>query len=111
MEPEKPTSPVPAPEPLRGCEAYRGLINQYAWDIRVAMAVMQAESGCNPNAANWSDNHLVCKGSFGLMQISCHSGQVFDPGENIKIAWSKYQNRGWQPWGAYTSGAYLKYLR
>lgn len=74
------------------------------------MAIMQAESGCNPNAANLSDNHLVCKGSFGLLQISCHSGEVYDPIENIKIGYDKFKSRGYQPWGAYTSGAYLKYL-
>lgn len=104
------------------CEAYRPIIEQYSWDVRVAMAVMQAESTqnkipCNPNAANRNDVHrdangkVICVGSFGLMQISCHSGEVYDPAKNIAIAWEKYKKRGWQPWGAYTSGAYKQYLR
>lgn len=86
------------------CEAYRGLVAQYSWNVTVAMAVMQAESSCNPQAHNTTDNHGVCMGSFGLFQISCHSGSVYDPAQNIAIAWQKYQARGWQPWGVCTSG-------
>jgi hypothetical protein len=74
------------------------------------MAVMQAESGCNPQAANWQDQHSTCTGSFGLFQIACFDGQVYDPIQNIAIAWQKYQSRGWQPWGAYTSGKYLRFM-
>lgn len=81
-----------------GCELYRPLISQYSWNVSVAMAVMQAESGCNPNAANWADSHSTCSGSFGLFQIACFSGQVYDPAQNIAIAYQKYQARGWQPW-------------
>lgn len=74
------------------------------------MAVMMAESTCNPSAANRTDRHNGCMGSFGLFQIACYDGEVFDPEQNVAIAWKKYQARGWQPWGAYTSGAYKKYL-
>ena len=105
-----------------GCEQYRHLVERYQWDKAVAMAVMEAESTqngihCNPSAANMNDVHkdingnVICIGSFGLFQISCHSGQVYDPEKNVEIAWQKYQARGWQPWGAYTSGLYLKYLK
>lgn len=86
------------------------------------MAVMEAEStskgiSCNPNAANRNDVHkdalgnVICIGSFGLFQISCHSGEVYDPAKNVSIAWEKYKARGWQPWGAYTNSSYVKYLR
>lgn len=103
---------------VQGCEQYRSLVTQYAWDVSVAMAVMKAESGCNPMAANNTDNHRVCMGSFGLFQISCHSGQIYDPAQNVRIAWLKYSAinprdgmpQKWRPWGAYNSGAYLKYL-
>lgn len=87
-----------------GCEQYRSLVSKYSWNVNVALAVMKAESGCNYLAANWTDNHRVCKGSFGLFQISCHSGQVFEPANNIAIAYSKYQARGWQPWSVCTRG-------
>ena len=86
------------------CESYRGLVSQYGWNVNVALAVMKAESGCNPQAVNRTDNHGVCMGSFGLFQISCHGGQIFDPAQNVAAAWSKYQARGWQPWGVCTSG-------
>lgn len=105
---------VPKPKPSvypASCETYRPLIEQYSWDVRIAMAVMEAESGCNPNSANLNDKHNGCMGSFGLFQIACYDGQVYDPAKNIAIAWEKYKKRGWQPWGAYTSGAYKKYLR
>lgn len=86
------------------CEAYRGIVAQYSWNVNVAMAVMRAESSCNPQAHNTTDNHGVCMGSFGLFQISCHSGAVYDPAQNVAIAWQKYSSRGWQPWGVCTSG-------
>lgn len=86
------------------CEAYRSLVSQYNWNVNTAMKVMQAESTCNAMAHNTTDNHGVCMGSFGLFQISCHSGAVYDPAQNIAIAYQKYQARGWQPWGVCTSG-------
>lgn len=92
------------------CDAYRGLVGQYAWDTSIAMAIMQAESGCNPMAANLTDSHATCKGSFGLFQIACFDGQVYDPAQNVAIAYRKYKSSGWRPWGVFTSGAYLRYL-
>ncbi len=86
------------------CEAFRSLVSQYNWNVNTAMAVMKAESGCNTMARNTTDNHGVCMGSYGLFQISCHSGAVYDPAQNIAIAYQKYQARGWQPWGVCTSG-------
>lgn len=119
--PEPVVEPQPAvvTQAVGGCENYRSIVSQYDWDVRTAMAVMQQESTmqgipCNPNARNDSDNHMSwagCMGSFGLFQINCSHGQVFDPAQNIAIAYSMYKARGWQPWSAYTTGAYAKYLR
>ena len=52
IEPEvQPTAkPVVHNTNTVGCEAYTNLLAQYDWDQRIARAVMQAESGCNPNA-------------------------------------------------------------
>lgn len=86
------------------CEAYRGLVAQYNWNVDVALAVMRAESGCNPNAANLTDSHSTCTGSFGLFQIACFDGQVYDPAQNIAIAYRKYTASGWQPWSVCTRG-------
>lgn len=101
---EKPTPTVAERTYPSGCELYRDEVAKYKWNVEVAMAVMRAESRCNPHAANWDDSHNVCTGSFGLFQISCHSGQVYDPSKNIEIAWAKYVARGWQPWGVCNSG-------
>jgi len=107
-EPAPPAIVTPAPI---GCEYYRGLVNQYPWDTRVAMAVMTAESGCNPYAANWGDRHASCIGSFGLFQLACFwTSAPYDPATNVAKAYEIYSRSGWRPWGAYTSGKYLRYL-
>lgn len=93
------------------CSAYTGLLAQYNWDQRVALAVMRAESGCNPVAASPSCDS-------GLMQINCvHIAKVNgnlaalkDPATNIQVAYQIYAAQGWNPWVAYTSGAYRKFL-
>lgn len=111
---DKPTTPArttTVANVSQSCEQWRPLVEKYNWDVELAMAIMQAESGCNPNAANNADNHGVCMGSFGLFQISCHGGQIYDPAKNVAAAWGKYQNNGWLPWGAYTNGAYTRYLQ
>lgn len=70
-----------------------------------------AESGGDSNAANYNDHHGSCVGSFGLMQLACFwTSNPTDPNENMAKAYEIYSHSGWQPWGAYTSGAYLRYL-
>lgn len=93
------------------CEAYRGLVSQYAWNVDVAMAIMHAESGCNPTASSPTCDH-------GLMQINCvHSAQVGgnlallnDPATNVRVAFAVYSGAGWRAWTTYTSGAYLRFM-
>lgn len=93
------------------CEQYRTLVEQYDWDSRLMMAIMQAESGCNPQSVNGLDNHGSCTGSFGLFQIGCiHAGEKLEPASNIAIAYRIYKSQGLRAWGAYTNGSYLKYL-
>jgi hypothetical protein len=70
-----------------------------------------AESEGNPNAANMNDVHNGCIGSYGLFQIACvHGGIFYDPEENVKKAYDVYLSQGWNAWGAYSSGAYLRYM-
>lgn len=116
IKPTKPPAPVYVPQ--SGCEQYRGLVSKYNWDIATAMAVMEAEStqdgiACNSRAANYADNHGSCMGSFGLFQLACfRTATPFDPAHNIAKAYKAYAAAGgWTPWGAYTNGSYLKYLR
>lgn len=94
---------------MSGCE----IVSKYNWDYQTAYAVCMAESGSNPNAANIYDKHNGCTGSYGLMQIACiHTDYraEYDPEKNISKAYEIYSRSGWKPWGAYTSGAYLKYM-
>ena len=92
---------------------YYYIVSQYDWDVRVAYAVMMAESNGNPNAENWRDNHRICMGSFGLFQLACFRGDINtlkDPETNIRMAYELWSREGWRPWGAYTSKAYLRFL-
>lgn len=89
------------------------MVNNYNWDKKIAYAVCMAESAGNPNAANLNDKHNGCTGSYGLMQIACiHTGKTaeYDPIRNMDKAFEIYSRSNWKPWGAYTSGAYLKHL-
>jgi 2-oxoglutarate dehydrogenase complex dehydrogenase (E1) component-like enzyme len=95
------TSPKPilaAVAVKSSCQQYKPIFAKYDWNVSSALALCSIESGGNPYAANWTDNHGVCMGSFGLMQISCHSGQVYNPEQNIAIAYAKYKTSGWSPW-------------
>jgi hypothetical protein len=93
-----------------GCENYRHLVEQYDWDVRIALAVMKAESGCNPQAYN-PEAHRGCNGSLGLFQIACvHHDSTFDPAGNVASAYRIYSSGGWRPWGAFTNGSYTRYL-
>lgn len=101
---------VSTPAPVaQGCEAYRPIIAQYAWDVRTAMAIMRAESGCNPTATSPSAGNYDGVPDYGLFQL--HGLQVYDPAENIRLAYTiKYLKGGWKHWSVYNSGKYLSYL-
>lgn len=80
------SEPEPAPVPERypvGCENYQGLVAQYEWPFEGAMRTMAEESGCDPNAVSATDDH-------GLFQL--HGQPVYDPAENIRIAYGMYVN-------------------
>lgn len=95
---------MPAKPKTGGCEAYRDLIDNYDWNVEVAMQVCSAESGGNPQASNMNDYHSFagCRGSHGLFQINCSHGKVYDPARNVQIAYQMWQARKWQPWSATT---------
>jgi len=104
-------APNPAPSTPRssgGCE----LVYKYSnWNQSVARAVCLAESGGDTYAANYNDKHATCVGSFGLMQLACFwIDNPTDPEANMSKANEIYSRSGWSPWGAYTSGKYLKHL-
>lgn len=84
-------------------------------DPNTAVAVAMAESELNPYALNAQDSHKGCKGSYGIFQVGClHESDpslLYDVEHNIRRAREIYDERGWKPWGAYTDGRYLAYVR
>lgn len=103
-------APTPAPTYAPGCEQYRSLISQYSWNVNIAMAIMEAESGCRAVTPDNSAINYDGIPDYGLFQL--HGIAVTDPAENIRIAYTvKYVNQGWGAWSTYKSGAYLKFLR
>lgn len=91
------TTEAPPPPPVQypaGCENYRGMVAQYNWPLEGAMRTMKEESGCNPNAVSSTDDH-------GLFQL--HGQSVYDPAENIRIAYNMYVDarRGSQNFSAW----------
>ena len=93
--------PQPTQRVAGGCEQYRSLIDDYAWNVETALAICNAESGGNANAVNAGDRHETCLGSYGLFQISCDwftKANLYDPATNIRLAYGKYLGSGYQPW-------------
>ncbi len=87
------------------CSKYVEEIEKYGWDTVIAIKIMYAESGCDPMADNLRDNHEVCFGSYGLMQISCDKGILYDSAKNIKVAYKdKYMQGGWKHWSVCKNG-------
>lgn len=109
QEEEKPISQRVEPQPVVvthpvGCENYRTELSKYSWNVDVALAVMRAESGCNPSAVG--DQRVIggiYAPSCGLMQVrtlasrpDCES--LKDPSTNIAWAYKLYASGGWGHW-------------
>ena len=80
------------------------LVYGYNWPTSTAYRVCMQESGGNSHTSNWSDDHTSwagCMGSFGLFQINCSHGQVYDGASNVAIAYQMWSAAGgsfWQDW-------------
>lgn len=97
------------------CEDYRNLAKKYFPNSpNTALAVMKAESGCNPTAVG--DGHLqyVQDGntygmSCGLMQVRSLPGrptcaEMQNPEANIQYAAKLYASGGWSHWSVCKTG-------
>ena len=100
-----------------GVEQWRGLVEAYfpAGEVGIALCIMAAESGGNPNAENPRSS------AAGLFQFlkstwdsmvpgdvtggSYSSGQVFNAEANIRAAAWLSQNVGWSQWSPWNRGA------
>lgn len=85
-------------------------------NCKMAIAIMKAESGGNPEAFNINDNNSIDVGLFQINSIhyksaGCSLREVINPEQNISCAYSIYKKSGWSAWSSYNSGAYQKFLK
>lgn len=116
-----PTPQKPAVEAVRagGCERLQPLLEKYDWDVRTMLAIMRAESGCDPNVTGdtsltFTQNGRTYGYSVSLFQVRILPGREHcdshDPATNIACAYHVWRGQGYKAWSVYTSGKYLKYL-
>lgn len=86
------------------------------WDVNTIFAIAQAENrNCDPlrhNLTN-SENHGVCIGSYGVLQVGCvhYNGEdVNDLKTNVAIAYEVWQKQGYTAWTQYNNGIYRDFL-
>lgn len=95
------------------CEEFREIVEKYPWNSKIMLAIMRAESGCNPRSDNTGLNRDGSNDK-GLLQINSIHGfsdaERLDPIRNIEIAFRIWQNQGYQAWSAYSNGSYLKFM-
>lgn len=84
------------------------------WRAIVATAIAIAESSGYTRAEG--DLHMRSSSwgaSVGLWQIRVAPGKedtMFDSAANVAAAHALWAKRGWAPWGAFKSGAFLRYM-
>jgi len=71
--------------------------------LNVVRAVAMQESGLDPYVVN-------SIGCVGLWQLNSACHPIGTPYEQTIYAAQMFNEQGWTPWEAYTSGAYTKYL-
>jgi len=108
--PETPPEVIKTSVPT-SCEGFRSELSKYDWDVDTALKIAKLESGCNPTNHNYNDTHknyytgeVICKGSYGLMQVGCIHYNGEDPNDwkkNIEIAHRVYEQSGWNAWTTY----------
>lgn len=103
----------------QGCEDFRGLVAQYDWDVRTMLAIMRAESGCDPNVTGDTNLTFTRNGrtygySVSLFQVRVLPGREacdsHDPATNISCAYRIWRSQGYKAWSVYTNGKYAKFL-
>lgn len=122
-------SPAPKQQPVvntvqaapsaGGCERFRPLIARYNWDARVMLAIMKAESNCDPNVTGdkslaFQSNGRTYGYSVSLLQVRILPGREHcdshDPATNIACAYQIWKNQSYGAWSVYRNGKYAKFL-
>ena len=80
-------------------------------DAEIALAVAKAESHYRADAYHINSNGSVDRGIFQINSVHGYSeAQLFNPKENIQIAYKIFKAQGWQGWSVFNSGAYKSFL-
>ena len=114
-----PVKPPETPVTLTPCETVRAEIAKYSgWDVAIISAIAEAENrSCDPLRHNLSasENHKVCVGSYGVLQVGClHYRDGEDRNDlktNIAVAHRVYLQQGYGAWTQYNNGEYRKFLK
>lgn len=91
------------------CEEFRNLVKQYDWNVEVMLAIMMAESSCNPNALNTNSDGSNDSGLFQINSIHKKPNRE-NPELNVRYAYQIYKSQGLNAWVAYTNKIYLKFM-
>ena len=92
------------------CEGFRPLVAKYDWNVDVAMAVIRAESGCNPKNFNYNTDGTNDAGLFQNNSIHDATDRRYDVEYNVALAYRIYKDRrswdssGWRAWSVCLSG-------
>jgi hypothetical protein len=125
VAPVKSEEQASRPAPASGIE--KQILDKFQNEYEVALAIARAESGLRPDAQGFNcyyngvsqscrkgDESRAWSTDCGLYQINVKGttcpAHLFDPSQNIQIAFEKYQKRNWQPWSAWKSGKYLAFM-
>ena len=82
------------------------------------LAIMQAESSCNPNetgdkSLTFQQNGRTYGYSVSLLQVRILPGREHcdshDPATNIACAYRIWKGQGYEAWTVYTNGKYRRY--
>ena len=102
-----------------GCERFQPLLEKYDWDVRTMLAIMRAESGCDPNVTGdtsltFTQNGRTYGYSVSLFQVRVLPGREacdsHDSATNISCAYMIWKSQGYKAWSVYTNGRYLRFL-
>ena len=92
------------------CEGFRPLVAKYDWNVKVAMAVMRAESGCQTGALGYNTNGTNDAGLFQVNSIHDMTDRRYQPEHNVALAYkiyvarSKWDSSGWKAWRVCLNG-------
>ena len=103
--------PIIASSQVAGrCEEFRELVKKYDWNVEVMLAIMMAESSCNPNTLNTNSDGSNDLGLFQINSIHKKPNRE-NPELNVQYAYQIYKSQGLNAWVAYTNGNYLKFMK